>query len=68
MIEEKQLYPITYLRRLNRVTRKKLVSNGIVLLRQLTEKNPRELRRQTGIPKKDLESIVGKARAILSGK
>jgi hypothetical protein len=68
MIEEKQLYPITYLKRLNRVNRRKLVSNGIILLKQLTEKNPRELRRQTGIPKKDLESTVGKARAILSGK
>jgi hypothetical protein len=66
MIEEKQLYPITYLRRLNPVTRKKLVSNGIVLLKQLTEKNPRELRRQTGISKEDLKAIIRKSRAILS--
>jgi hypothetical protein len=68
MIEEKQLYPITYLRRLNRVNRKKLMSNGIILLKQLTEKNSRELRRQTEIPKKELESMIKKARAVLSGK
>jgi hypothetical protein len=68
MIEERQLYPITNLRRLNRVSRKRLVSNGIILLKQLTEKNPKELRRQTGIPQKDLESIIRRSRAILSGK
>jgi hypothetical protein len=68
MIEEKQLYPITYLKSLNRVTRRKLVSNGIILLKQLTEKNPRELRRQTGISKKNLELIKRKSKAILSGK
>jgi hypothetical protein len=68
MIGEKQLYPITYLRRLNRETRKKLVSSGVVMLKQLTEINPRELRKQTGIPKKDVELIIRKSRAILLGK
>jgi hypothetical protein len=68
MIEEKQLYPITNLRRLTHVTKKKLVSNGIILLKQLTEKNPKELRRQTGIPKKNLESIIRKSTDILSRK
>ncbi len=66
MIEEKQLYPITYLRRLNHVTRRKLVSNNIVLLKQLTEKDPRELRRQTRISKKNFESLLRKSKAILS--
>jgi hypothetical protein len=68
MIEEKQLYPITYLRRLNRETRKKLLSSGFVMLKQLTKMNPRDLRRQTGIPKKDVELIIRKSRAMLSGK
>jgi hypothetical protein len=68
MIEEKQLYPITNLRRLTHMTKKKLVSNGIILLKQLTEKNPKELRRQTGIPKKNLESIIRKSTDILSRK
>lgn len=67
MIEEKQLYPITYLRKLNRVNRKKLVSSGIVMLKQLNEINPRNLRRQTGIPKNDVELIIRRSRAILSG-
>jgi hypothetical protein len=68
MIEEKQLYPITYLKRLNRLTRRKLVTNRIILLKQLTEKNPRELKKQTGISKKNLELIKRKSKAILSGK
>lgn len=67
MIEEKKLYPITFLKGLNAETRNKLASNGIILLKQLTEKNPTELRRQTGISKEKLESILGKARTILSG-
>ncbi|MHC3128935.1 MAG: restriction endonuclease [Candidatus Bathyarchaeota archaeon] len=68
MIEEKKLYPITFLKGLNVETRNKLASNGIILLKQLTEKTPTGLRRQTGISKEKLESILGKARAILSGK
>ncbi|MCZ2809007.1 MAG: ATP cone domain-containing protein [Candidatus Bathyarchaeota archaeon] len=66
MIEEKKLYPITFLKGLNAETRNKLASNGIILLKRLTEKTPKELRRQTGISKEKLGSIVGKARAILS--
>ena len=66
MIEEKKLYPITFLKGLNAETRNKLASNGIILLKQLTEKTPKELRRQTGISKEKLESILGKARTILS--
>ena len=67
MIEEKKLYPITILKGLNAETRNRLVSNGIILLNRLTEKNPIELRRQTGISKEKLVSILGKARTILSG-
>ena len=67
MIEEKKLYPISFLKGLNAETRNKLASNGIILLKQLTEKTPKELRRQTGISKEKLESILGKARTILSG-
>jgi len=67
MIEEKKLYPITFLKGLNAETRNKLAHNGVILLKQLTEKTPTELRRQTGISKEKLGSIVGKARTILSG-
>ena len=66
MIQEKKLYPITFLKGINTENRKKLTSNGIVLLKQLTEKSPTALRRQTGISKEILESIVNTARTILS--
>jgi hypothetical protein len=68
MIEEKKLYPITFLKGLNAKTRNKLAHNGVILLKQLTEKNPKELRRQTGISKEKIESIIDKARTILSEK
>jgi len=67
MIETKKLYPITILKGLNAETRHNLASNGIIMLKQLTEKSPAELRRQTGASKEKLESLVGKAMAILSG-
>ncbi len=67
MIEKKKLYPITFLKGLNAETRNKLASNGIILLKQLIEKRPAELRRQTGISREKLESMLGSARAILSG-
>ena len=66
MIEEKKLYPITFLKGLNAKTRNKLVHNGVILLKQLTEKTPKELRRQTKISKEKIESIIDKTRTILS--
>jgi hypothetical protein len=66
MIEEKKLYPITFLKGLNAETRKRLASKGIILLRQLTGKSSKELRRQTKISKEKIESIIDKARTILS--
>ena len=67
MIEEKKLYPITLLKGLNTETRNKLASNGVILLKQLTEKTPKELRKQTRVPKEKLRSIIDIAQAILSG-
>jgi hypothetical protein len=67
MIEEKKVYPVTIVRGLSATTRNKLTSNGIILLKQLTEKNIVELRRQTGISKQKLVPLVDSARAILSG-
>ncbi len=66
LIEEKKLYPVTYLKGLNTMAREKLVSAGIILLKQLTTKNPERLRKETGIPKETLVSAIKKARAILS--
>lgn len=68
MIQQKKLYPITILKGLTPTTRNKLTSNDIILLKQLTERNTTELRRQTGISKQKLGLLVDNARAILSGK
>jgi hypothetical protein len=66
MIEEKKLYPITYLKGLNTVTREKLASAGIILLKQLTARDIGELRRETGIPRETLVSMIKEAKMILS--
>ena len=66
MIEEKHAYPITFIKGLNAANRQKLASNGILLLKQLTAINPEELKRQTGISRDNIESIVDSAEAILS--
>jgi len=67
MIEQKKLYPITFLKGLNAETRNKLASNGILLLKQLVMKTPLELRRQTGVSLERLELMISKAEAIVSG-
>ncbi|MFX1486214.1 MAG: restriction endonuclease [Promethearchaeota archaeon] len=66
MIEEKKLYPITYLKGLKASDRKKITSAGIILLRDLIRKRPEEIRKETGISEKTLELILKKARTILS--
>ncbi|MCW4015637.1 MAG: ATP cone domain-containing protein [Candidatus Bathyarchaeota archaeon] len=67
MIEEKKLYPITLLKGLSADTKNKLTSKDIFLLKQLTQKTTPELKHQTHIPQEKLQSILGNARAILSG-
>jgi hypothetical protein len=67
LIEEKKVFPVTYLKGLKTAIREKLSLAGIVLLKQLTEKSPEELRRETGIPKETLELLIKKAGIILQG-
>lgn len=67
MIQEKKLYPTTFLKALNAQARHKLSTNGILTLKQLTERHPAELKRQTGLSIDKVESIVTSARAVLSG-
>jgi hypothetical protein len=57
MIEERNLHPLSCLRDLKRDIRDKLVQSGIVLLKQVTEEDPRVLARRTGLPKQLLERI-----------
>ena len=66
LIEDKKLYPITILRGLRSPVRDKLVSTGIVMIKQLTEIDPNELRRRARISKNDSESIINKAKIIFS--
>jgi hypothetical protein len=65
MIEEKKLYPITFLKGLKTDTRNRFTSNGIVMLKQLTENSLIELRGSTGLSKQKLSSILDSARTIL---
>lgn len=67
LIEEKKLYPITYLKGLSISDRNKLASKGILVLKQLIRMEPEELGRQSGISPKILKDLVGKAKSILSG-
>lgn len=67
LIEEKKLYPITYLKGLSISDRNKLASKGILSLKQLIRMEPEELGRQSGISPKVLKDLVGKAKSILSG-
>ncbi len=65
MIEEKKLYPIHCLKDLSQRSMNKLMANGIIVLRQLAAKTPKELS-NTGIPTKTSSDLINKAQMILS--
>lgn len=58
MIEEKKLHPITCLKSLRKKTREKLVSAGIITLKQLIDNEPEELAYRTKIPKSSLQNLI----------
>ena len=64
MITEKKLYPITYIKGLDTKMMEKLSYKGMILLKQLTTKNPEELSRETGIPTATLNSIAERAKRV----
>ena len=66
VIEERKLYPITFLKGLDRRNENRFGNNGIVLLRQLVENDFDELQITTGIQRKELLELVKKAKEILS--
>lgn len=66
MISKENLYPITLLKRLSSHDRHQLTSNRVILLRDLIEKNPSELRKLTGISKEKLQGIIRNAKEIMS--
>lgn len=68
MIEEKKLYPVTYLKSLDSASMRRLTSGGVLLLKQLVESSPESLGQRTRIPWRRLEAIQQQARMILSDK
>jgi hypothetical protein len=66
MIEEKNLYPLTYLKGLDARTRRKLLSVGVIFVKDLLEKSLREFAEETRIQKKVLEKIIENAQIIFS--
>jgi Holliday junction resolvase-like predicted endonuclease len=67
MVEEKKLYPITFLKDLDRESERKLGYSGVVLLKQLVETDIDKLCKMTRISRKKLSNLVEKAKKILSG-
>jgi len=66
MIEEKKLYPITFMKGLDKNLEEKFGDAGIVLLKQLVTSDVNELWRKTRIQKEKLEKLVKNAKEILS--
>ncbi len=60
MIEEKKLFPLTYLKDLGNQIKRKLSANGIILMKQLIEEESEELARRIGVSNKELETLINK--------
>ena len=60
MIEEKKVYPISCIRELSNQNRMKLVSSGIVIMKQLVKEKPSMLAKETGISRDILAGIIEK--------
>jgi hypothetical protein len=65
LIEEKRLYPITFLKGLDKGTRTKLADNKVLLLKQLIEGKISRLGKKTGIQRKRLGELRENAKEIL---
>lgn len=66
MIEEKKLYPITFLRGLNKKERTSLLGEGIILLKHLITHDVNMLSKRTNIPRTKLHLLIKKSEEILS--
>ena len=62
LIEEKGLHPITCIKGLMKRIKDQLISDGIVLMKQLLEEEPKELAKRIRLSTKDLENIIEKAK------
>jgi len=66
MIEEKKLYPITYLKTLDATLRRRLAGEGIILLKQLVTYESEALSRRLRTSTDRIETLIEKAKVILS--
>ncbi len=62
LIEEKKLLPLSCIRGLSSDDRFRLVNSGLVLIKQVISEDPRELAKETGIPRSNTEDIFEKVR------
>ena len=67
LIESKKLYPITFLKALDRESEAMLGDAGIILLKQLVKADVNKLSKRTKLPKAKLTELRKKAEKILSG-
>lgn len=65
LLEDKNLYPITVLRRLTREDRNKMATVGLLLCEDLVEKRIQDLRRMTGIAQRRLRFLIEEAQMVL---
>ncbi len=65
MVEEKKLYPITLLKYLDRETYWRLADNGVILLKDLVNRDANELGRKTKIPLSVIREMKRKAGEIV---
>lgn len=61
MIEEKKLYPLSCLRGLRREVRMRLVTSGIVLIKQLLDEDSASIARKTGFSNVFVKELIEKA-------
>lgn len=66
VIEEKKLYPITFIRGMDAQSEERLGNAGIVLLRQLVQMDAHDIQKMTGISGKKLKNFINIANISLS--
>ncbi|MFQ6056655.1 MAG: restriction endonuclease, partial [Methanosarcinales archaeon] len=66
MIEDKKLYPITMLRKLDRNTQDKFALSGLILCKDLLRHDINKLNKKTNVPKTKLKLLTEEADKLLS--
>jgi uncharacterized protein (DUF2225 family) len=58
MLEEKNLYPVTVLRGLDKFAERALINSGYVFCREIVQENLKELSRKTGLRLTTLKKLI----------